>query len=713
MQKYILSLIVILSLQISSLRTQEYSSQLTDLFKCLFIDSESGYVFFGSKPICYFGCSNSPHEDLIGTSNHELGAKLRLGIQWWKLAQPSYSNDNFVLKIRQHNDLYEILSLNKKEILQTVQDNLTLFRYILGPKVTPENLFTALSTSNEPFYKILNHNNTLVGILLGFGTENSLLGARAEALSDFEFPGSEIPYATLSNHSSEEVLNYLEISLLFKDNFKKQQERWKKSFEINTLEEEIEYIQNLREPSSHLLFNYSPRFIFENYHLQKNKRELLEIREKEQQAIVRLLQSNDFTDQVLKKLNVSFSNPKPNIQKEALSPTVLANALIKSSRLRLFDDLEGIIEGLKDADLGRTDRYPEPYYDQLYERLVIQQIEKNVCATKSYFDAIKQNSVFSEVSKGIFIKNLSISNQHVVESLQKNRSQVTVSYAVYLPLENEIFPMKTESHKTLNLNEAIQGFALGLQGMKPGELREIHVSPQAAYGFVADFKTSGPLKFLVRLESIEDSSPLLFNRRRPIKLKRPLTLSKDEIETLNYSRKALSYHWGKTFWKFYKASSSFSVDRLIEQLNVAWNNPGAVDNSLDWETLAVYAKQHEGEKNRVKLALKNRPDVIELIKDLLYVEYERRGDGSADWPKPISLIIKDMDGKTLKTSSYDKLTQNECALFCKGLHEGLKNSKRGDKGTFWIDPDLTDQGLFRNNLSHQALIVEFEVHPGI
>lgn len=707
MKKYFL--ILLLCLQISSLRSQEYPSQLTDLLKCLCTDSESGYVFFGSKPVCYYACYSSPDAYFIGTSMHEQQAKLRLGIHWWESARPSHLKDDFVLKIKQRDDLYEILSLNKKQILQVVEDNLPLFRYILGPKVTPENLFAALATSDEPFYKLLHNNNVLVGILLGFGTENSLLGARSEALHDFQFPTSEIPYATLSNRSPEEALHYFELSLLFKDNFKKTSEdRWKKSFSINSIEEEIQYIQDLETPSSHLLSTYSPRFIFGSYQLQKNNSTLLATREEEQKRIIELLQSDNFTYQVLKQLNIDDSNLKPNIPSETLSVTAFANALINSSRHRLFDDFEGICEGIKDADLGQTDRYIEPDFDKFYELWTLKQLENNVRATESYFSSLRQDPLFNEISEGVYIKNLQTLNAQSLESLQEKHSKVIVSYAVYLPLQDKELPIKAASHMTLNLNEVIPGLALGLQGMKPGELREIHLSPEAAYGFIADFQTAEPLKFHVRLENIEDSPPLVLNRQ-PVSLNRPLTLSTEEDDTLIHLRKAHSYHLSKTFWKFYKKTSSFTGDHLIEQLNAAWKNPGPVDSSLDFATLAVGTTWHQEEKNRLKQAFKKSSNAVELVKDLLYIGYEKQGEGSSVWPKSISLIIKDMDGKILKTSSYDALTQNECMRLCKGLQEGLKSSRKGDKGILLIDPDLTDQGLFRNKLFHQAQLVEFEV----
>ena len=702
---------LLLFFQVSSLTSKEYPSPLTDFFKCLLINSESGYVFFGSKPVCYFGISNS-HAVFIGTSEHELDAKLRIGIHWWEAAQPTQENDNYVLKIKKQETAYEILSLNKKSFIQAVEDNLALFRYVLGSKVTPELLFTTIATSEEPFYKLLNNNDTLVGILLGFGTENSILGARFETLSTQLVAYPEIPYITLSEKTPEEAFYNSSLAFLFKGNFKLHKEKVQSTFGFSSIKQEKVFIKNLAESRSHLLSTYSPRFIFESYLFQKNNNELLSTLESQQQEIIKIFQTEDFVSQVLKRLNIVFLNPEPHFEVVAPSPIALARELKETLRRRLFNDLEGACEGIQDADLGKPERCPEPDLDLFYDLLVLLQLQKSLRANETYFKALKQNLDFIEVSEQIYIRNLETnSNGHPIDTLQKKHSKAMFSYAAYLPTQNEILPVKAESHVTINLNEVIQGVALGVQGMKTGELREIHLHPDAAYGFLGDFQTSEPLKFLVRLESIEKESPQLIFTPKPVALNRSLILSLEEIDTLNKMTRDISYHSGKSFWDFYKTASTSSSKDLIDQLKIVWNEPEQeiVDESLDYATVKIYEKRHKQEKERAHLVFKNNHAAVPLKKDLLYVQYEKHGKGSASWPKSISLIFKNLDGDVLRKVHFESLTLKELGCLSQGLQIGLKNSIEGDKGTFFIDPDLTDQGLFRNKFAHQALVVEFAV----
>lgn len=707
-----LFLFLLITFQSFSLASDEYPPTLTNFLKCLFTDSESGYVFFGSKPVCYYGAGDFK-ACLIGSSSHEQEARLRLGIHWLKKARPSQENDNFVLKIKKIDDFYEILSLNKKEILKSVEENLSLFRYVLGPKVTPNSLFAILATSEEPFYKLLNDNNTLVGILLGFGTQNSILGAREEALGDLMLADPEIPYATLSNKTPEESLYRLTLSLMFKDNFKRSKGKiWQESHGFNSFDDELKYIQELHEPSSHLLSTYSPRFIFGSYRSQNDENERVSTLEMEQQKIIALLQSDDFTDQVLKQLSMVFTNPNPNMDIPEPSPLVLACELRNTLRIRMFDSLEGTCEGIQDADLNKDDRYENPDWDIFYDLLAIAPIEKNIRSTEDYFQVLRKNPTYIQLNEDVYIKNLGINeNDEPLEILEKEHSKGTFSYVAYLPKKSEWLPVKTDSQIVLNLNEVIPGLALGVQGMKTGEVREIHVHPNASYGFLADYETSEPLKFIVRLESVDMNSPPLILRPKPVTLNRPLFLTQEETDKLNKMTKALSYHTGKKFWNFYKTVLHSSGQNIIDQLKIVWNKPdhSSDKESLDYANVAVYTMEYQQEKERARIAFKNRDSVVSLKNNLLYIQREKQGNGTTAWPKSISLTYKDVDGNVLKKSNFESLTLKELGRLCQGLQIGLKNCAVGDKGTILIDPDLTDQGLFRNKLFHKFLLVEFVV----
>jgi len=251
--------------------------------------------------------------------------------------------------------------------------------------------------------------------------------------------------------------------------------------------------------------------------------------------------------------------------------------------------------------------------------------------------------------------------------------------------------------------------------MKIGELREVHIHPDASYGFLADPEISGPLKFVIRLEGIDLESHPLNLKPNPLALDLTRIGSQEEINTLHTINKALSYHLGKSFWNFYKTVLSSSSQELIEQLKIVWNNPEQriADQSLDRATLTVYKKQYQMEKDRMIAVIKSNPSAIQLIENLLYIQLEKKGVGSDSWPKSLSLTYKDMNGNILKQSRFESMAADEMERLCLGLKIGLKKCSAGDKGILSIDPDLTDQGLFRNNLSHRALFVEFEVRDPV
>jgi FKBP-type peptidyl-prolyl cis-trans isomerase len=363
--------------------------------------------------------------------------------------------------------------------------------------------------------------------------------------------------------------------------------------------------------------------------------------------------------------------------------------------------------------LDKEERYTEPDFNAFYDLLALLPIEKNLRTTENYFNVLRQDLTYIALSEHIYIKNLENSeNALPSEILQKEHSRAMFSYVAYLPTQNEWLPINAESHTFLNLNELIPGLALGVQGMKIGELREIHIHPNESYGFIADYETSVPLKFLIRLECIDINSSPLFLRPKPVALKRALLLTQNEIDTLNTMTKELSYHTGKKFWNFYKTVISYSGNDIIDQLKIVWNTPkqNIDERSIYHATLAVYAKQYQREKDRAQMAFKNRGSAVPLKENLLYIQQEKQGHGRTSWPKSIALTYKDFDGNILKKSLIESLTLEELERLCQGLQIGLRNCTVGDKGTFLIHPDLTDQGLFRNKLAHKSLLVEFEVH---
>ena len=151
---------------------------LEGFFRVMIEKSEGGYVLFGRKPICIHGFHV---EDYFIQENerHLSNVYLREGAYLWRKLNFNNKDENIIIHIYQRPDTLaksyiHVLLINKELCLNVIQKNLSLFQYVLGPNVTPSALLNKLIDPNESFHHVLREDKVLIGILLGFGTQNSL-----------------------------------------------------------------------------------------------------------------------------------------------------------------------------------------------------------------------------------------------------------------------------------------------------------------------------------------------------------------------------------------------------------------------------------------------------------------------------------------------------------------------------------------------------------
>lgn len=162
----------------------EQKAVLENFFRLVVQDHTSGYVLFGDKPLCIESYSlEAEGIELPGISQD--GAVVKWVEFWQKLDISSENKDYFFFDF----DFFEygchqIICINRRAFIRAVNDNLNLFRYVLGPNLTAENLLKELVQAKERFYNVLKYDNVLLGILLGYGPENALLVSREELISD-------------------------------------------------------------------------------------------------------------------------------------------------------------------------------------------------------------------------------------------------------------------------------------------------------------------------------------------------------------------------------------------------------------------------------------------------------------------------------------------------------------------------------------------------
>ena len=160
---------------LQKLSTTERKS-LSDLCKKLIFTSEVGYTLFGDKPISSLYDSGRFYEDedLCYFQKHLFTLAQRYEK---RLNAPQFAiviEDNFPSRF--------IYLINKKAFLCTVEQNLSIFRSLLGNNISPSSLLNTVLDKNCGLQKALNENHVLFGILYGYGVENSLCFDRRSQL---------------------------------------------------------------------------------------------------------------------------------------------------------------------------------------------------------------------------------------------------------------------------------------------------------------------------------------------------------------------------------------------------------------------------------------------------------------------------------------------------------------------------------------------------
>lgn len=664
----------------------EFTQALEEFIQRQCLDSESGYVFFGSKPLAFGGASKY-HAHLIDSSCHELDIKLRLGIKDWQKCSILSESDHFLLKIREDKDSYEVVSLNKKRILEVVQENLPLFQYVFGAKANPENIFSLLANGKDRFLPSILHNNAIAGILLGFGTTNSILGSRFETLLSSLKSTPNIPYASVNPINRQEAWDYLTLVMLYENNFADVSTNGKKPLMgMSSIKEELATIENLEIQEPSFLWKHSPKLIFMSYKNDPKNDELLATYEQEQLNLIHRLDSKDFVDQVLSKIGVYCVNK--DVFKKALppAPSDLANALLQDLESRKYSSFKGAKEGLEDALSDKPNRYNEINYalcDRYYELWTINEIKAVETPNSIQMRALK---------KGFG------------ERLDNTFSKGTFNYSIELANDANHFPIKSEREAALDLNLLFPGFAKGVQGMQVGEIREIEVPPQEAYGLFTDFKKWQALSLKVELLAIDKESPTLKAQELPLAPGRALFLSSDEQKEFEELKNTLSYFAAKRFYTFHKDSSKEGLQELIEALKQAYTSSDRTYNlqALDCAALKVYQDRDLAEKAKAENLFSTLDIKNSLVPNRLYLEYSAKGTLPV---KTATLNFKDLEGNLLSQMQIDAQTELSC--LSEGLRIGLKDLKAGDKGKLYIHPDLCSKALFRNPNAGKALIVEF------
>lgn len=262
--------------QILTHLSQADREALDTFLKVMLTSSEGGYVLYGNKPICFQSMSLRD-SDPLGLMNHHMSTLLSIGISTWEKVGLPKNSKKYILHSSQPKNLsgiwQHILLINRAAYYRAVNENIVLFKYVLGPKLTPESLLEQLTSPVNDFYSVLKNDKVLVGILLGFGVNNALFVNREELLGE-----------PLEEHSQNNLMP---------------------SFGYSSLEEESADLQQKIMLSSYRLEKYFPRLFFG--HVPNNDKgilnnvELIKDFEDVQIKVQEILTSEFFLENVLEE----------------------------------------------------------------------------------------------------------------------------------------------------------------------------------------------------------------------------------------------------------------------------------------------------------------------------------------------------------------------------------------------------------------------------
>lgn len=570
--------------------TLQFSAEETVIlerfFDAIIWECEGGYVLHGAKPMCMTGFRT--HDNFYGEyDSHRHGVYLKEGARLWKNIPDAGKND-VIIHIYDRPDvsvssMIHVLVINKKIFCQTVKENLSLFQYILGPNITPETLLEKLTEPSSTFNEVLKGNKVLTGILLGFGTQNSLHVSRIEELQDGYYNyAEEIPMQNKFCALNALMGCYRDLFLL-RTKEGADGVIWEPSFSYSSLKEEIcDFISKI-ETSSPKLLQEKPNFVFGRVRGDLEGERLIKELEETQEKIIHLCSLKNRLECFLKmffpgceiEIEKAHSTPLTDFTPEEL--VHLSAALCKNIWGIICEEsdpyLDGYVLGMQHAQENRKDRSIINKYD--YKKLKALKIaHDNVEEADRLFAKLDQDpTLFSQEKGKVYYRTI---NEGFGEPLSEQR-RVLIHFSAVTPEGRPLIDTwESGSAKVIDLKEAIPAFSLGIQGMRQGETREIFIHPSVGYGIYTNLEKGISLAITVELVKILPSEKSIpFTSLDSIDFSEAfLPLKEHNMDELSHSA---GYLFGYAVWEHYKKG----VPQFFEEVVGFLRERRASKNSLE------------------------------------------------------------------------------------------------------------------------------------
>jgi FKBP-type peptidyl-prolyl cis-trans isomerase len=505
--------------------------EVLDLFFKMGIQEEEyGYVLEGVKPISarqFYALDVFPMREMRFSEDEWRKTLLvREAIPVWK--RLCSQQDRFVLKaipvIECEADAcgYEVQFIYIPKLREVIAENIHLFRYVLGPNVEIEELVHKLAYSSERFFDVLQNDLTLTGIVLGFGSHNSVVGGRLETIDRSSISKDNAPFlpksALLQDEASWSMygMYYLEYAGGNDSLFRQSVSAMGPGFGFNTLQDEVITLQSKAEELPKVLQD-QPRFIFGAFKGGRSNRSLFQTLQKTQMRIKSLLHDDRRLTKVLERIG----GRKPRISCDRSPVEKSAWSLIDDVEALWFSVLKGAMQRF--TDLQDQQRFRDALVNSSSQptlppmmgasREMLRgwsQARDNLTNAQKQFECLSEDATAQAViPRQLYVKTVQQGLGEKVEGV----SRLRLNYVIEDGAGNVLF---ANSDTWINLAETIQGFAHGLQGMCIGEKRTLYIHPALGYGALTTLPPCTVLVAHVQLLDVERNTKFILPDVKPI-----------------------------------------------------------------------------------------------------------------------------------------------------------------------------------------------------
>ena len=545
------------------------SETVESFFKNLFRETSAGYVVFGEKPI-YLGSSCHPEWLMPGSSRHKNAVTYFLSLIILQDRNKETDPSNYVtISHGIHSPSSrntEFMLINRKAFCKVVEDNLVLFKYKFGHDITPESLLDKLTSPSQSFSELFGQEPALAGIVLGYGTNNAISYERASLFTDdIDSNTPSFPPNMISPppKTEEEMINRIESTT-------KKKNLWKE------VKEETKDISYYCPRNS----NDKLKIPFGFHKDSKETQELFKKYRKAEAQLSKALASKNFLKQILRALQISPQTISTQSENDIVKLSIperkdLSKALARSIKWTFSEQISPeFIEGMRAAQDTNKHKNTVDFQDIEFLEILREQGFSSNNRKKSNRDS---ELFFQKIADDPNTQCL-VPNKLYIRTLREGSSEKSIGLscksikANYLIRDVNGKPIsgvyKGDQPSKFNLENLIPGLAHGVVGMKEGDIREIYIHPDFAYGTYSEFGSGKALQVQIELIDIENASDII---KMP-QLRPPdvvfFTPEIDNCERFKALQKKYNYFCGMETWLHYKkAKPLVDFNVVLEEIS--------------------------------------------------------------------------------------------------------------------------------------------------